>query len=669
MIKKLFNYLFLCIFFSSGTVYAQNDVSFDKYHNVSEVQQVLKKLQQQKPAAVQLYTIATSPGGEPVTVIEIGKDKKDVPAIFVGANFEGNIPISTEGALVFAKMLLDSTKYTENLIWYILPLPNPDAAKGYFEGVKFDRTVNNFVVNNDMDEAINEDGPDDLNGDGLITQMRYKDLEGSFLVSKNDPRLMQRADTQKGERGEYKVAEEGIDNDGDGAYNEDGPGGINVGISFPFLFPYDKKEAGQWAGQTPEVYGIMRFIFDRPNIEMFYTLGSSDFCTTAPKGGRKGGTNLQNIKIPRRYARMLNADPEKSYSMDEIIEMVKPMAPPGTEITPSMIAGMLGLGAAVNPLDEDLKFYTKFSEEYKEYLKAQKFNTERLDATPAKDGSFELWTYYHLGMPSFAMNLFTVPKVKEEKKADDGALTLEQVEKMSTEEFTALGEEKIDAFLKANNAPDRFKAKGIIEMMGSGQFSPKQMTEMMKNMPKPKKEGELSEKDKALLAWSENEWGGKGFVEWQKVKHPEFGEVEVGGYIPYLETTPKADGIDSLLKTQLPWLLKLSEKLPSIGFANEKVTDLGSGVYKLEIYVENSGYLPYPIAMGARNRQPAPVVVTLEGDVEYLEGTSRTPLGDIGGSQVKKLTWIVKSDKKPVLTAKIESAVFGTQVKQVKIGG
>jgi hypothetical protein len=44
------------------------------------------------------------------------------------------------------------------------------------------------------------------------------------------------------------------------------------------------------------------------------------------------------------------------------------------------------------------------------------------------------------------MNLFTVPKVKEEKKEGSETVSLDDVEKMSTEEFTSLGEEKISAF-------------------------------------------------------------------------------------------------------------------------------------------------------------------------------------------------------------------------------
>ena len=670
MIKKLFNVaLFMAVTLFISPVNAQSQLSFNKYHNNKEVNQILNELKKSNSAIVDLHEIAISPGGTPVNVLEIGKNLTDVPAILVGANFEGNIPISGEGALYLAKMVIDSAKYRQNLKWYFIAMPNPDGTDDFFAQVKTGTGVNQFKVNNDGDETTDEDGFDDLNGDGIITQLRIKDLQGTHKISKNDERIMERASPNKGERGSYKILTEGIDNDEDGEYNEDGLGGINPGIAFPHLFPEKNKEAGKFPGETPEVYGIMRFVFDHPEIAMVYTLGTSDFCSVPPKGGRKGGADLDNIKIPNRYARMLGVDATKTYKMDEIIELMKPQVPAGMELTPSMVAGFLGLGAAVNPLDEDLVFYKKFSDDYKKYLEAKKFSTENLDPTPAKDGSFELWAYYHLGLPSFSMNLFTVPKVKEEKKKSDDAVSLDDVEKMSTDEFIALGEEKIDAFLKANNAPDRFKAKGIIEMMGSGNFTPKQMAGMMKQMPKPEKEGELSEKDKALLAWSEKHWEGKGFVNWTEVKHPEYEQAEVGGYVPYLETTPKAELIDSLAKTKLPWLLKLTTNLPDIKIADVKITSSGAEIYKLDIYIENKNYLPFPIAMGIRNSQPAPVVLVLETEAEFLEGTKRKPLGNIGGNQVKKLSWLVKADKKIPLTVKIESAMFTDEVKQFNIGG
>ncbi len=660
--NKIICLVFGLLLLPFGHTFAQSVYSFAQYHNGSQVQQMLKDFQKNNSRNVSLHEIASSPGGRPVTVLEIGSDLQNVPAIFVAANLEGNIPLATEGALRLVQILLDSAANMKNRKWFIMPLPNPDASENYFAKVKYGRTVNDFAVNDDSDEAVSEDGFDDLNSDGYITSMRVKSPDGTHIISAKDSRIMVRADASKGERGSYRIYTEGIDNDGDGQYNEDGEGGINPGIAFPHLFPENRKDAGLYPGQTPEVYGIMRFVYSHPEIAMVFTLGSSDFCIAPPASGRRGDVNLDRIKIPTRYARMLNVDENQMFTMDEVVELAKQFFPADMEVTPSVVAGMLGLGAVVNPLPEDLGLYTKFSEEYKEFLKSKNFSMDNLEADPAKDGSFELWAYYHLGVPSFAMRLFSIPKVKEQTEG----ISLDDVEKMKPDEFTAIGEEKTAEFLKKHNAPAQYGAQNVIQMVQTGKLTPAQLAGMLKRMPK---EGGLSEKDQALLAWSDAEWKGSGFVNWQPFRHPALGDVEIGGFIPYLETTPTPDRVDSLLNAQLPWLLQLSKKLPQIRIADEKITDLGAGVYRVEVFVENTGILPYPIAMGQRNRQPAPVVILLEGKFELLEGLKRQPLGPIGANQVKKLTWLIKAGRRTEISAGIESAVFGNIVKTINTGG
>ena len=603
-----------------GNLSAQNGITFEKYKTNSEVQKALIALQQKAPNKIAIHKIAESPGGEPINILEIGKDLKNVPAIFVGANFEGKTPLSTEGALYLAKMLLDSSVYTGNLKWYILPLPNPDATSGYFSKVKWERTVNDFVVNDDKDDQVNEDGPDDLNADGWITQMRVEDPEGTYIVSDKDPRMMLRADPAKGERGKYKLYQEGLDNDGDGEINEDGPGGINVGINFPHLFKTNWKDTGLWPGETPEVYGIMEFIFNHPEIAMVQTLGTSDFCMAPPRGGRKGGVNMESLKVPARFAARIGADPEKTYSMNEVLDMFKSGmgGRGGREINAETVMDMLGLGATVNPMEGDLKFYTDLSEKYKSYLKAKGASIDRLAADPDKDGSFELWAYYHLGVPSFSMNLFMPPKPPSDTRTREGG--------------------------------SREAGMGMPFMRSSAP--------------------EADDREKTILAYIDKKLNGDGFVKWQPFNHPTLGKVEIGGIKPFVTSTPPAVQIDSLCKVQLPWLLQLSKKLPDLRLMKEVVTDLGAGVYKLELFVENKGILPYPTAMGSRNKQPAPVIIILEGDkLEFLEGYKRTSLGDIGGNQVRKLTWTIKAEKNSLIKARIESVIFGSGVKQIKIGG
>jgi hypothetical protein len=172
------------------------------------------------------------------------------------------------------------------------------------------------------------------------------------------------------------------------------------------------------------------------------------------------------------------------------------------------------------------------------------------------------------------------------------------------------------------------------------------------------------------LAYIDNKLKGDGFVKWQPFNHPTLGKVEIGGIVPFVTSTPPATKIDSLCKAQLPWLLTLSTKLPDLHLMKEVVTDLGAGVFRLEMFIENKGVLPYPTAMGSRNKQPAPVILILEGEnLEFLEGYKRTPLGDFGGNQVRKITFTIKTDKKTMLKAHIESVTFNPEVKQIKIGG
>jgi len=92
----------------------------------------------------------------------------------------------------------------------------------------------------DEDGRINEDGPDDLNGDDLITSFRYRDPEGRYFQDENDPRIMVRigrGEEPDSSRERWSVIPEGRDNDGDGKSGEDPERGIDVNRNFPWSSP------------------------------------------------------------------------------------------------------------------------------------------------------------------------------------------------------------------------------------------------------------------------------------------------------------------------------------------------------------------------------------------------------------------------------------------------
>lgn len=652
------------------TVLFFNDAIAQSYYSSKQILTEFETIARTNSGKAKIHQIAVSPGGNPVVVLEIGaevnRSEKLKPAVFVLANPEGINPLSSYASVILARQLLANDRDDE-YTWFILPVLNPDAHARYFHQVKWENPRNDLQVNDDMDDAMDEDGPNDLNKDGFITEMRVPDPQGVWIVDQLEPRLMRKADRAKGERGVFTLYLEGTDDDGDGLYNEDPRGGVNTGINFPHLFPPYTATAGLWPGSTPEVYGLMKFIYDRPEIAAIFTFGATNFALVPPEGGRRGQADLDNITLPDEIAEAFGADKSKKYTMDEIIEMVQPMIPPGVELTPAMVASFLGLGGVVNPLPEDLAWYKELSEQYLDYLKKANFNTDRLEPEKAKDGSFELWSYYHLGVPTFSFNFFTLPKVKEEK-AESSGINLEQLENMSPEEFIELGEDKINAFLKENNAPEQFSAQRLIGMVKAGQTNPQQMASMMKSMPKPPKPSETDPRMKALLAYSDNVLGGRGFVNWQSYQHPTLGPVEIGGPVPYVFSTPPFEAADSLINVQLPWIFSLADKLPKLTVSEYKVKNLGADVYHLEVWVQNSGYLPFPTAMGKRNSQPAPAVLLLEADgLEFLQGLSRSPIVAVEGLSSVKLSFVVRMPRGSTIRVRLESKSAGHHLREVKL--
>jgi len=667
-----FSFLFLLSVFFPILSASQPDRKTGRYNNHVQIVSIMKELQAKNQGIVKIHNLATTPGKRDVLLYEIGTEittqTKINPAVLIVANMEGSNPLGSEAALILAENIATEAPKCKNLTWYILPSGNPDGAERFFSKPLYKDPRNGLAVNDDMDELTDEDGYNDLDGNGIITMMRVISPDGEWIPVASDPRLMKKADPSKGEKGIYKLYSEGLDDDRDGKYNEDVTGGTNVGLNFPHMFKYFIPVSGLYPGSAAESYELIKFVFNHPEIAMTFSFGSSNFCTTPPKGGRAGSVDMEKITIPEDVAKAFGADVSKTYSMKEIMEMVKPMVPAGIEIDENMVASFLGLGAIVNPMNEDLTFYKKLSEDYAEFLKKAGFTGERFDPEDGKDGSFELWSYYHLGVPVFSMDLWSIPKLKEEKAASSD-LTPDAIEKMSKDEFLAIGEEKFSAFMKESGAPPQFKASMVFEGVKSGQMTPKQIGGMMKQIPKPSKDADTGDpKEKAILAFYDKTSGSSVFVNWTKYNHPDLGEVEIGGFVPYSDNTPPIALADSLIRIQIPWIFKLTEQLPLLKISDTKITSKGAGLYQLEAWVSNDKYLLYPTAMGNKNKQPAPVICTLEANgITLLSGKKRMVIAVVPGMKKVKIEWLVQAEKGAELTLKLTSKSAGNDSKQLKI--
>ncbi|MEN8223329.1 MAG: hypothetical protein ABFR36_08735, partial [Acidobacteriota bacterium] len=435
------------------------------------------------------------------------------------------------------------------------------------------------------------------------------------------------------------------------------------------LFKPFTEKGGDWPGSETEVFGLFKFIFSHDDIAMTMVYGDTNFLMVPPQAGRKSQVDMSKIKVPERIGKFMGIDTDRTYSMKEIMEYVKQIVPAGFEVTESLVASFLGLGAVVNPVKGDLKFYEKISEEYKKFLKKIKLETKRLDPKKAKDGSFELWSYYHLGLPSFSQNLWTLPKVKKKKK-EGSEITAEKLEKMTKEDFLALGKEKINKFLKSVNAPKNIKAEFLINGVKNGVMTPQKMAGFMKNMKKPGDNSAGTPEEKAILEFCAKNPGSRGFVDWQPFNHPTLGKVEIGGISPYSLTAPPAGMISELVGKQVPFIFDIVKKLSLIKIGEVRINSKGSGVYSIKVWIENTGFLPYPTEMGKKNGRIGNVIVSLKGKgITILEGKIRSIIKNIGGNSSKPVEWLVYSAKPVSIIIKSETRIASSDSKTVNLGG
>jgi len=199
--------LMACI---SATALGQGD-----YSTNSEINQRLTALVNKAPQLVTHSILTNTAGGNPIHALEIGQ-KKDNPAIVVVGGSDGSHLLGVEMALGFAEGIVrdravDSVAAVlSSTTFYVLPNVSPDAYEQYFANLQYERVGNSRTMDNDRDGRTDEDGYEDLNGDGLITMMRIKYPAGGWIKHPADSRVMVKADAAKGETGGFLVLSEGV---------------------------------------------------------------------------------------------------------------------------------------------------------------------------------------------------------------------------------------------------------------------------------------------------------------------------------------------------------------------------------------------------------------------------------------------------------------------------
>jgi hypothetical protein len=500
-------------------------IDWTQYHNHAAVTKILQDFAARYKDVTKLYSIGKSFQGKDLWCLEITNYAAGAPETKPGQYIDGNTHAGEvsggEICLYIINHLLTNyskdpliTRLVDTRVFYILPKINPDGSDAYLAkpGAPVDPGLKK--VDDDGDGLLDEDGPEDLNGDGIISTMRIRDENGPLKTSPKDPRLMvpRRID----EKGEWRIiGPEGIDNDKDGRINEDPPGSARTvtNRNYPAFWAPNWVQGGNRPGgdyplAEPEAKAQVDFIIAHPNIASVQAYHTHSGAILRPY------CNMGDENIPEQDLR-------------RFMEVGKL----GTELT----------GYAV------LSVYNDFT----------------TDKSNPRRGVFIDWAYDFFG--AFAL---------------------------TTEIWKAPGETGKSAF-------DTFD-------------------------------------ENLAMAWNDRELGGSGFVNWTKFNHPQFGEVEIGGWNSnYFSQNPPPKFAEAEWKKNCLFEIKRAELLPILRIADVKTASLGGGLVRVTAVVKNDGYLPTNVTEKAiQHRMARPVEVRLELDkAELLSGRPRTDIGQIEGNE------------------------------------
>ena len=255
-------------------------IKFDTYYPYTELTQHLHTLAEQHPSLLSIVSIGKSYEGRDIWCITATNSSTgpaaDKPAFWCDANIHAT-EVSASSAMLYLlnKLTLqygkdpDVTRVLDTRAFYIVPRVNPDGAELYFaEKKKFIRSSTRPYPYDE--EPIEGLEVEDLDGDGRLLSMRILDPNGPWKKSDQEPRLMVRRGPTDIDGEYYRIMPEGKLQNWDGftLSMRKSKEGLDLNRNFPAHWRqvFEPYGAGPFPGSEPEVYTLVKFISEHPNI-------------------------------------------------------------------------------------------------------------------------------------------------------------------------------------------------------------------------------------------------------------------------------------------------------------------------------------------------------------------------------------------------------------------
>ncbi len=538
---------------------------FASYHDYAALTNSLKVLHTKYSKITALQSIGKTGNDKDIWLFTIGLQPEATnppkSAICIVGNLEGNNLAGTEQILYTASLIAENygkvdsiTQLVDKHSFYFIPAVNIDAAEYYFQKPLYETQTNFSSDDKDYDGLNDEDGPEDLNGDGFITMMRVLDPEGEWLPDSSDVRSLKKANPLSGQKGIFRVELEGIDTDGDGLLNEDPPGGILLNLNFPYRYPRYKAHAGSYPLSASETRALVDFFMNHREIALVHIFGMDD--------------NLVNPPVRPGKPLVENKKEEATQRQERKLEDL-----------------------AIH--EQDLFFYQAISKTYKKITQIQ--NYPSVQSVPSGLGQ---WLYFQFGIPAFTSRVWWPPQANDLNN---------QINKGDSTQNDALQKAKDTKPIKISTS----KSSNSEELL--------------------------------WLKWIDSNQHGQGFIPWQKFKHPTLGEVEIGGFQPFLRTNPPVDLLAGFAQRHAQFTLYLASLIPEIKLSALKCEKQSDSVYLLTARITKTGFLPAKTVFAQDKQLGKPIIVRLNlNSCQLLSGNKQTKLKNLllNGSE-EKLEWLV----------------------------
>jgi murein tripeptide amidase MpaA len=255
-------------------------IAFDRFYRYDEMTALLNAFVDEHPQLVSIESIGRSHEDRDIWVVTVTNTATgaatDKPAFWVDGNIHATEVAASAANLHFLHTLVagygsdpEITRALDTRAFYLCPRINPDGAEWALAAKP--KWIRSSTRPYPFDEEEIEGlVVEDVDGDGLILQMRIPDSNGLWKAHPDEPRLMVRRDPTETGGTYYRVIPEGrVDNyDGYTLKHKKPPQGLDLNRNFPASWrqEFEQLGAGPYPTSEPEVRAVVDFIAKHRNI-------------------------------------------------------------------------------------------------------------------------------------------------------------------------------------------------------------------------------------------------------------------------------------------------------------------------------------------------------------------------------------------------------------------